>query len=168
MSTSTHNTGEYPFNGFEQEANFSASPDQTINVLCTIVLESPRASCVPTSHKVWFKEDIHVEKEVACKGLNEQIFKYFSSCALNRTSRKLKKHLNLYLHVITHIRVGCVPPTSVATTLSGDGGSLCRMVSVTEGFSLQRGDPLPLWTKWLTHASENITFPQLRFRAVMK
>ena len=27
---------------------------------------------------------------------------------------------------------------------------------------------LPLWTEFLTHACENITFPQLRFRTVMK
>ena len=91
------------------------------------------------------------------------------------------------------IPVGCVP--SVAVVIGGGGGSargVCRVcVCVSRGVSAQEGvcvqgrcvcprggvcpgqvclpggcTPPPLWTEFLTHACENITFPQLLLRTV--
>ena len=42
-----------------------------------------------------------------------------------------------------------------------DGGSVSQ-------HALGADNPPPLWTEFLTHASENITFPQLRLRTVEK
>ena len=53
------------------------------------------------------------------------------------------------------IPVGCVPSAAVA---GGQGDVSAQGVSARHP---------PLWTEFLTHACENITFPQLRLRTVM-
>ena len=58
-------------------------------------------------------------------------------------------------YIQERIPVGCVSPASVA--ISGVGGCVCLRVYTS-----------PLWTEFLTHACENITFPQLLMRVVIK
>ena len=65
------------------------------------------------------------------------------------------------------IPVGCVP--SAAITISGGvclgaqgRGGMC----VSQQSTGQTPPPPPLWTEFLTHACENITFPQLLLRTV--
>ena len=58
--------------------------------------------------------------------------------------------------------------------LPGGGECAARGMYLPEGCTCQRvylpqcmlGYTLPLWTEFLTHASENITFPPLRLRTV--
>ena len=62
------------------------------------------------------------------------------------------------------IPVGCVPSAAVAVCWGGiclPGGSACQ-----GGLPSLSGGGCPLWTEFLTHACENITFQQLRLRTV--
>ena len=73
------------------------------------------------------------------------------------------------------IPVWCIPPASVAMGGGGGlpweavclGGVCLRRVEVHPSSHCMPGytPPHPLWTEWITHACENITFPQLRLRA---
>ena len=71
---------------------------------------------------------------------------------------------------------GCLP--SLSRVVSAQGGFCLGVVRpgrcLSKGVSPQQGClPIlsggvpPLWTKFLTHACENITFPQLRLRMVI-
>ena len=64
------------------------------------------------------------------------------------------------------IPVGCVPPAALAVCWGGD---VCRSACWdTPPLGLGLGlDIPPHWTEFLTHACENITFPQLRLRTVI-
>ena len=67
------------------------------------------------------------------------------------------------------IPVECVPSTAVAVSGSGGGRGVCPGdVCVSGGVSqhMQWGRQPP-WTEFLTHAYENITFPQLLLRTVI-
>ena len=81
------------------------------------------------------------------------------------------------------IPVGCVPSAAVVVFLVGGvrpagclggclpGGSVCLggvyPGVVYLGVSSQGRGVHPLWTEFLTHSCENITFPQLRLRVVI-
>ena len=63
------------------------------------------------------------------------------------------------------IPVGCVPSTAGGCLPRWVGGCLPRGISA-QGVSAWGCTPLPLGTEFLTHACENITFPQLLLRTV--
>ena len=64
------------------------------------------------------------------------------------------------------ISLGCVPSAAVA--IFGGGWGVCLGWGVCPGMCLPGGCVSALWTEFLTHACENITFPQLLLRTVMK
>ena len=74
------------------------------------------------------------------------------------------------LNLLENIPVGCVPSASVATTSCQHWGVYLRGVAPCRGrctwnheYPLTHPPP-----REQTHASENITFPQLRWQAVTK
>ena len=46
-------------------------------------------------------------------------------------------------------------------------GGVCSTGGLSREVSAQEGIHLPLWREFLTHACENITFPQLLLRTVI-
>ena len=61
------------------------------------------------------------------------------------------------------IPVGCVPSADMAV------GGVCPAGGVSARSGVCPGDAhLPLWTEFLTHAYESITFPQLLLRTVKR
>ena len=118
---------------------------------------------------------------------------HHASCLEHTVASKMCTAFESFKEKQVCIPVGCVPSIAVPVCLGGclprgclpggclPTGGVCLGDVCSGGVSSQMGvsargvcvsqhalrqTPQPLWTEFLTHACENITFPQLRLRTV--